>query len=98
MTQWFTNDLDCSGEKSQLGGRLDEPGSTLAHWESMKPFRSTKSIWLGIAGAVVLFGFLAYAVFMPYLATPYGSDAPDVDVPRMRNVPDSSEPGNVRAS
>ena len=52
-----------------------------------KLFESNRSkLWLG--GMVVLvLGFLAAAVLLPATAPPPGDNAPDVQVPRMQNVP-----------
>jgi hypothetical protein len=61
----------------------------------MKPFRSTKAIFLGVAGAVALFGFLGYAVLMPYLVAPYGNEAPGVRVPNIQNAPERSAPVTI---
>jgi hypothetical protein len=60
----------------------------------MNPFQSKKSIWWGIGVSTLLLGVLVYAVFMPNIVQPYGSDAPDVRVPNMRNVPE--QPGALR--
>lgn len=58
----------------------------------MSPFQSKKAIWYSIGAAFIFLSVFLYAVFMPGLATPLGTDAPDVRVPNMRNVPGPEAP------
>lgn len=47
-----------------------------------------------MAVSFLLMGFLVYALFVPHLVMPFGSGAPDIHVPSMRNVPEN--PGALR--
>lgn len=53
----------------------------------MNKFQSKKAIWWSIGVFVLLAAMFAAAVFLPNMGKPYGSDAPDVNLPSMRNVP-----------
>jgi hypothetical protein len=57
----------------------------------MNPLKSKKAIWWSVGLSVLLVGVFAYAVLVPNMVKPFGSDAPDIRVPNMRNVPE--QPG-----
>lgn len=54
----------------------------------MKKFQSKKAIWWSVGVLVVIFGVFAAAVLLPSASKPYGSDAPDIHVPSMKNAPE----------
>lgn len=55
----------------------------------MNRFKSKKAVWWSVGLSCLLLGFFAYLLFVPHLVTPLGDDAPDMDVPSMRNVPEN---------
>lgn len=55
----------------------------------MNKFQSKKAIWWSIGVLTLFVVVFASAVFLPNMGKPYGSDAPDIDLPSMRNVPDT---------
>lgn len=55
---------------------------------NMNKFQSKKAIWWSVGLFLLVAGVFFSAVFLPNMGKPYGSDAPDVDLPSMRNVPD----------
>lgn len=57
----------------------------------MKKFQSTKAIWWSVGVLLVIVGVFAAAVFLPSAGKPYGSDAPDIHIPNMKNAPE--QPG-----
>jgi hypothetical protein len=57
----------------------------------MKPFKSNKALWWAICVLFVLGGVFVAAVYLPMNAEPYGGDAPDVQVPGMKNVPEGHD-------
>lgn len=60
----------------------------------MNPFQSKKAIWWAVGVLLVLLGVFLASVILPHSGKPYGSDAPDVSVPRMKNAPE--QPGTHR--
>jgi len=57
----------------------------------MNPLKKRAAAWM--AGMFLLIGgFLAAAVILPHRAEPYGAGAPEVEVPRMENVPGPHAP------
>lgn len=58
--------------------------------QAMKPFQSKKAIWWAVAVGLIVAGIFAYAVLLPSAGEPYGTDAPDINVPSMRNAPEQS--------
>ncbi len=62
----------------------------------MKAFQSKKAIWWSVGIMALLVGVFVWAVVLPGAQEPYGSDAPDVQVPSMRNVPDQPGTPNLQ--
>jgi hypothetical protein len=58
----------------------------------MNPFQSKKAIWWSVGVFLVVAGVFLAAIVLPTTAEPYGSDAPDVHVPAMKNVPGEQAP------
>jgi hypothetical protein len=58
----------------------------------MKPFQSKRNIlWLGGVAAALIAWFVAF-VIVPHGAPVPGKEGPEVDLPRMQNVPPPSAP------
>jgi hypothetical protein len=53
----------------------------------MDSLKSKKAVWWGVGVLVLLAGVFAAAAFLPHTGKPYGSDAPDIQVPSMKNIP-----------
>lgn len=60
----------------------------------MNPLKSKEAIWWSVGLSALLVGVFVYVLLAPNLVEPLGSDAPDVRVPSMRNVP--QQPGALR--
>lgn len=54
----------------------------------MNPFQSKKAIWWAVGIGVLIVGIFAAAVILPAASKPYGADAPDINVPSMKNAPE----------
>ncbi len=61
----------------------------------MRAFQSKKAIWWGVGMLALVFGVFMAAVFLPAASAPYGSDAPNIDLPSMSNVPPDHAPQAV---
>lgn len=57
-----------------------------------RKFHNNKSIFWLIGMAVLITGFLAFALIVPNRAPAPGSEAPELRVPNMQNVPPPSAP------
>ena len=55
------------------------------------PFQSKRAIWRSVGLFLVIGVMFFIGVMMPTAGEPYGSDAPDVHLPSMRNSPE--QPG-----
>jgi len=56
------------------------------------PFSSKRRAWWIGGVALLVFGFLAIAVIVPLRAPVPGADGPEVQVPKMQNIPAEGAP------